>query len=392
MKILHTVEFYHPFSGGMQEVVKQLSERLVMLGHEVTVATTRLQERSEKTLNGVHLEEFDISGNLAIGMSGDLERYQRFLLDSTFDIITNFAAQQWATDAMITMLDRISARKVFVPTGFSRLHTSQYMQYFDAMPFWMKQYDMNVFLSDAYRDINFARENGVTNTFLIANGASEEEFLGCSFIDIRQCLNISKEDLLILHVGSHTGIKGHSDAMEIFSKANLTNATFLLVANVVVGGCSRSCHWKSRIQNLLPARWRDNKKIIVTTLSRKETVAAYHTADIFLFPSNIECSPLVLFESMASRTSFLTTDVGNAAEIINWSGGGIMLPTFKESKEYSRADIPGSVRMLEDLARNKLKREQMANEGYRSWLERFTWEKIAREYEKLYYRLTEGTI
>ena len=35
MKILHTVEFYHPSIGGMQEVVKQLSERLVLLGHEL---------------------------------------------------------------------------------------------------------------------------------------------------------------------------------------------------------------------------------------------------------------------------------------------------------------------------------------------------------------------
>lgn len=378
--------------GGMQEVVKQLSERLVRLGHEVTVATTRLQERTDRVLNGVHLEEFGICGNLAIGMSGEVERYQRFLLDSTFDIITNFAAQQWATDAMITILGRISARKVFVPTGFSRLYTPQYMQYFASMPLWMKQYDMNVFLSDDYRDINFARENGVTNTVLIANGASEEEFSGCSFIDIRQRLKISKEDLLILHVGSHTGAKGHAEAMEIFSKANLANATFLLVANDVGGDCSRSCRWKSRILNVLPARRRDNKKIIVTTLPRKETVAAYHAADLFLFPSNIECSPLVLFESMASGTAFLSTDVGNAAEIINWSGGGIVLPTSRDSKGYSHADIPGAVRMLEELAENKLKREQMACEGYNAWLERFTWGKIAGEYEKLYYRLTEGTL
>ena len=47
MKILHTVELYHPSQGGMQEVVKQISERLVKLGHEVTVATTKLQLSTE---------------------------------------------------------------------------------------------------------------------------------------------------------------------------------------------------------------------------------------------------------------------------------------------------------------------------------------------------------
>ena len=35
MKILHTVEFYHPSQGSMQEVVRQISERLVKLGHKV---------------------------------------------------------------------------------------------------------------------------------------------------------------------------------------------------------------------------------------------------------------------------------------------------------------------------------------------------------------------
>lgn len=39
MKIFHCVESYYPAVGGMQEVVKQLSERLACLGHDVTVVT-----------------------------------------------------------------------------------------------------------------------------------------------------------------------------------------------------------------------------------------------------------------------------------------------------------------------------------------------------------------
>ena len=34
MKILHTVQYYHPIQGGAQEVVKQISEQLVRRGHE----------------------------------------------------------------------------------------------------------------------------------------------------------------------------------------------------------------------------------------------------------------------------------------------------------------------------------------------------------------------
>ena len=53
LKILHTVELYSPSVGGMQEVVKQISERLVKKGHDVTVATTKLSNRKSKIINGV---------------------------------------------------------------------------------------------------------------------------------------------------------------------------------------------------------------------------------------------------------------------------------------------------------------------------------------------------
>ena len=98
MRILHTVEQYYPVVGGMAEVVKQLSERLVRMGHEVTVATSALPERRQRIVGGVNIEEFPLSGNWTRGVSGDVIQYIEFLQCSDFDIVTNFAAQQWATD------------------------------------------------------------------------------------------------------------------------------------------------------------------------------------------------------------------------------------------------------------------------------------------------------
>ena len=46
MKILHTVESYLPARHGMSEVVRQVSERLVAKGHEVTVATSTPSARA----------------------------------------------------------------------------------------------------------------------------------------------------------------------------------------------------------------------------------------------------------------------------------------------------------------------------------------------------------
>lgn len=390
MKILHTVESYPPSLGGMQEVVRQLSERLAGLGHDVTVATSKLSAHTEQVVNGVKIREFAVSGNLVRGLSGDVESYRNFLLFSDFDVITNFAAQQWATDVMIEMLDKVKAIKVFVPTGFSGLFMPQYKNYFESMKLWMKKYEMNVFLSEDYRDINFARENGIEKMVVIPNGASEDEFSQGPKTDIREALGIPKNHFLILHVGSHTGLKGHAEAISIFSKARIKDATFLIIANDFGEGCKKACRWKKRLFNGWFRRWFDNKQLIVLQLTREETVSAYKNADLFLFPSNIECSPLVLFECMASRTPFLTTDVGNAAEIIKWSGGGALLPTTMDKIGYSTADIDGSVKMFEEICRDEIKRKEMRLAGFNAWQERFTWGKIASDYEQLYQTLHTG--
>lgn len=387
MKILHTVEFYHPSVGGMQEVVRQISEHLAGLGHQVTVATTVLAGRRDKSVNGVEIAEFSISGNLAKGLQGEVDRYRDFVFDSGFEIVTNFAAQQWATDAMLPVIDRLRAKKVFVPTGFSGLYAPEYAAYFNEMKKWMKMYDANIFLSNNYRDINFARENGITNIKIIPNGASETEFLPETSLDIRKKLGIPRHHFLILHVGSHTGQKGHREAIKIFNRAGIKNATLLIVANSFGGGCTSSCQRQSSLFKFSPWRLVDGKKLIVTFLDRTDTVAAYKEADLFLFPSNIECSPLVLFECMAAQTPFLTTDVGNAAEIIEWSGSGSLLPGTVLSNGKVKAKIGASARVLEEIINDGPRRDAMKKDGFKAWQDRFTWAQIAGEYEKLYQDL-----
>lgn len=390
MKILHTVENYKPSVGGMQEVVAQLSERLATFGHDVTVATSVHACRSDDHINGVKVAPFNVEGNLVRGMKGEVQAYREFLLNSRFDIVTNFAAQQWATDIALPLLDEISGVKVFVPTGFSGLYYPEYSSYFCKMKDWLHDYDMNIFLSNGYRDINFARECGVQNIIVIPNGASEEEFLAEDVVDIRSVLNIPKEHFLVLTVGSHTGAKGHREAIEIFHKSSITDATFLMIANDVENGCGKSCMMRRLGANLALKSIGKRKKIVIQSLTRKETLAAYREADVFLFPSNIECSPLVLFECMASRTPFLTSNAGNAKEIITWSHGGELLPTKSERNGYLRVETKESACILDDIWSSPQRRERMAENGFRSWKDRFTWDRIARSYEQVYTDLVHG--
>lgn len=386
MKILHTVESYYPEIGGMPEVVKQLSERLVLLGHDVTVAARKSADRQSALINGVKIREFELNGNLVEGIQGNQQAYVDFLLQGDYDIITNFAAQQWATDIALPILPQLKAKKVFVPTGFSGLFWKDYKGYYEQMKTWMKAYDLNIFLSNDYRDINFARENGITKNCVIPNGAGADEFLPASKMDIRKKLGIPEHAFFILHVGTYTGIKGHAEAIRIYLKSKIKNGVMVFIGFQhedfirYTKFNKRFFLWK--LLNFFP-----QKKYIITLLNREETVAAYKAADLFLFPSKIECSPIVLFEAMASETAFLSTDVGNAKEITEWSHGGEILPTFIDEEGFSCAEITGSAKQLNALYDQTPKRKQLAKQGFQAWQEKFSWEVITRRYEEVYLNL-----
>src|SRR6185295_1192537 len=202
LRILFACESYHPSIGGVQEVMRQLAERLVERGHQVTVATSFLPERKSNELNGVRLAEFKVSGNLVWGLHGDVEAYRRYVIESDYDVFMVKAAQQWTFDALIAVLDRICKPKIFIPCGFSGLYEPAYADYFRQMPEAMRKFDRLIFYAMDYRDINFARENGITNCTVIPNGANEHEFCVGRDPAFRERHAILPEAFVVLTVGS----------------------------------------------------------------------------------------------------------------------------------------------------------------------------------------------
>ena len=405
MKILHTVESYLPARHGMQEVVTQLSERLVTMGHNVTVATSYDVNRDTNVINGVAIADFKIKGNTVYGIKGEAAVYQDFLRNQHFDIIVNFAAQQWATDLMLPILDEINAKKVFVPTGFSGLGLPAYNTYFNNMKQWLKQYDANIFLAENFRDINFAKANGIKKIELIPNGANEDEFLYTPFTDIRQLIGVGSNIRLILTVGNHTGFKGHNECAKIFREADIDNSVLLIVGNSIKNGIpiinfakemvniaglkKTNCSIKCKVTALKFNAAHVNKSILIKAFDRAATINAFKQADVFLFPSLFECSPIVLFESLAGGTPFLVSDVGNSKEIIKWTKGGKLLPTKIDSFGLSQVQVKESSIILREFIADKVHRENMGKAGNAAVLSNFTWSKIAKRYEKLYLELMQ---
>jgi glycosyltransferase involved in cell wall biosynthesis len=402
----------------MSEVVRQISERLAARGHEVIVATRSDPQRGSDVINGVSVQSFDVTGKSAVGVYGDIHGYQKFLLENDADVVVNFAAQQWATDLVFPLLENLPSKKVFVPTGFSALGDPLFASYFEKMKDWMQLYDACVFLSDEYRDIKFARKAGITKCAIIPNAAAQDEFDRPKDQSLRRRLGILEGDFLIIHVAGYLSVaKGQIEAVRMFGESNIQNATLLLICGEFSEGLLSGVHPRKLARGLwqllrgrgfsgfVPAwqialrKWLQrkgnratNRQILTASLSREDTVSAFLDADLFLFPSWIECSPLVLFEAAASETPFLVTDVGNSREIIKWTGGGELLPgTRKNDIEGSFiADVNAGAQVLDKLWENPAKRAAMGASAHKAWKENFQWEKIANRYEELYMALLRG--
>ncbi|MCA3121897.1 MAG: glycosyltransferase, partial [Rhodocyclaceae bacterium] len=126
-------------------------------------------------------------------------------------------------------------------------------------------------------------------------------------------------------------------------------------------------------------------------LPRQEVVQAYLNADLFVFASNVEYSPLVLFESAAAGLPFLSVPVGNAAEIAEWTGCGIICPAAQDARGYTRvsAEILGAG--ISRLVDNQAHLRALGATGRQRFLESYTWEAITRRYEALFFEISRDS-
>jgi glycosyltransferase involved in cell wall biosynthesis len=379
VRILHTVEFYEPSVGGAQEVVRRLSEHLVRRGHEVTVATSKDGRRNFGELNGVLIEQFDVRGNAVRGLEGDVQGYRDFLRSGRFDVMLNYAAQQWATDASLEILDELPYAAVLAPCGFSGLYQRPYRRYYSELPLFLARYDALVFHGSHYRDIEFARSHGLERLDVIWNGVDVAEF-DVVRSGFRKRYGIAPDAPMILTVGSHTGLKGHDRLAQAFRRLPLEGATLVVLGNVVRDGCARSCRRRAMLQRIIAP----SKRTIVESVPRDVVLEALFDATIFALPSRIECAPAVLYEACAAGTPFVASAVGNAAEIADKTGGGCVVPTHFDEDGY--ADVSAGILsdVLSDLLRDSARLQAMGSAGRDAWRRSFTWDHIAERYEDLY--------
>lgn len=369
MRILHTVQLYDPKVGGSEEVVKQLSERLAARGHDVTVATAAEPTRTSTDIAGVHIKEFDISGNDIRGITGDTKSYTNFVASGKFDVIMNYAAQIWSTDLVLPIINTIDAAKVIVPCGYSALKDPNFADYFAQLPDLLKNYDKAIYLSPYYQDKLFADEHGLKNSVVIPNGADEREF-NSKPQNFRRRYNI-KTKYMLLCVANHYNLKGHQFIIDAFNRLERKDVTLCIIGNPVDAGLRR---WRTECYKQCKLSALKNSHIkMLAHVPRDQVVSAYKEADLFVFGSMVECSPLVIFESMAAGLPFITTDVGDVRDRVEF---GEIIDT-----------VPAMAQQINRWLDDPDLRTKVGTAAKKEWRAKYSWDKITDQYEALYQEI-----
>jgi glycosyltransferase involved in cell wall biosynthesis len=159
--------------------------------------------------------------------------------------------------------------------------------------------------------------------------------------------------------------KGHGFVLKPFRKLGVEDA-----ALVIIGEKPYRHGWYNCYPLRVLTRFLNAKVKVLTQIPRQWVVSAYKEADLFLFGSEFGCAPLVMYETFASSTLFVTRDVGNVRD-------------HKEVVKIVRTP-DGMAAVARELLRSKSERASLSGRAYELWSRLHTWETIVDQYETLY--------
>jgi glycosyltransferase involved in cell wall biosynthesis len=380
MLILQTAHTFAPEVNGVSEVVQQLSKRLAWRGHEIHVATAATANApAEEVMDAVTVHRFGVRGNLVFGIGGDAEGYVRFVRSHPWDVVVMHCGQIWSTDSLLPVLPALQSKKLFVAHGLSAFSDPRYASYFPVLAEAVKYVDAFVGLSPLTEENDFARRFDLVMPRLIPNGVAIENFRG-EALGLRKKWHIGARPWL-LSVGNHVPQKGHNNFFALLHNfrrhrpevigtiigGNHAAAKWRLGELGINGGCWYRCHMRSISSPNLQLR---------SGVPRLEVISAFQEADLTVVTSNWEASPLIVLESMAAGTPWVSFDVGC---VRNHAGGMVV------------GSVPEMAKTVLDLLDDPARRRQLGHEGRAQIVRSHDWELITDQYERLFHGLVQNS-
>ena len=214
----------------------------------------------------------------------------------------------------------------------------------------------------------FATRKGL----IIPNGIDVDRFHFETGIrrKMRAALGIQSHTLVVGHVARFHTMKDHATFLKaaVLLLESGEDVFFLMAGKKVTSE-------NKEIAQFIPDRWKDRFRLLG---EQTDILSLMNAMDVFCLSSWTEAFPNVLGEAMACEVPCVTTNVGDAADIV--ADTGIVVPP--KNPEALADGLKKMIKMTlsERRALGKAARQRI--------IEKFSLERMVREYEKVY----EGVI
>ncbi len=379
LRILMLNPFFHPYQGGTEKHLLEVSKRLAKK-HEVTVLTARLPETKKfEKIYGVNVVRtpsiilrslpYPLPPPMALMPQHALD-LQRLARRADVVHMHNRFVYGFTEIALLHALDKTTcltlhnARTVGIDPA-----TDLCGQAYDESigRFVMGSCDGVIGVSQATLDSTLSEKYAGVKR-VVYNGVDERLFTpGEATGDWRKRLGIPRNKKVVLCVCRLIEQKGVEYLIEAMRKVD--------AALVLLG---RGPLEKQLLRYAASHGVAEKVFLYTEKVSDQELVDLYRTADVFVLPSLYEPFGMVIVEAMSCGKPVIGTDVGGIPEIIREDTNGFIVPS-----RNSRALAD----KINAILQNEEKAARFGLAGRKIVEHEFTWERTARGYEEFYSRV-----
>lgn len=376
MKILITTDWYKPVVNGVVTSVENLTNGLIMAGHEVRILTLSGNVHSGREGNVYYV------GSVSAGMIYENARL-KLIMPATImhDIL------EWKPDIVHSQCEFSTfhiAREIAYKCGIPLIHTyhtvyEDYTHYFcfsHAMGKKMAKVfskkvlsDVNVVIVPSKKIQTMLKEYGIDKTiYNIPSGINMEQYEVNKSEErkrLRNSMGIEQEECILLYVGRLAKEKNIEELFGFLAKLD-PKQRMLLVGDGP---------YRAELEKTAEALG-VRKQLIFTGMVSQEQVPDYYAAgDIFISASNSETQGLTYMEAMASALPLLCRADDCLKDVIVNGTNGLLYHTGEEFRHH-----------FELLKNDFLYRNQMGIMARQSIQERYSIQAFTASCLQVYYK------
>lgn len=326
MKILFTTFTYWPNVDGVQNVTTYQAEKLAEFGHDVTVITSKVNERPDQEVhNKVNIVRVP-AYKAGLWVKGNKSEVQTIFLKYVeeadayinvcfFDYLSQwllplipklkcrkFVMMHGTWEYQYTLLDK-SNIKSFVRKTVQNIRWKQYFHKYDGI---ISEFDGAFHLHKMDQSYEYFRNHGQINNYELVNAVDEQLF----HIKSEKWAE-NKGKTIYLQIANYSFQKNQELAVRAFAKAKLECSELWLVG-------SNENDYCKHVKGVASEFGIDNVKFYCG-IPREELFELIAQSDVFVLTSISEHLPVTILEGLAAGKPFISTDVG----VVSTIPGGI---------------------------------------------------------------------